>query len=349
MAKQNIKDAIAHYEKMLAEDKSGKFKSFYILMGEEPFFSDSISEEIMNNALTPEERGFNQLLLYGTDVDIKQVIEASRRYPMMAARQLVVVREAQAIKDLEDLEKYLKQPLPTTILVLILTNKSLDKRKSLYKIASANKDGVVFESFPLGDSDVVDWINRYVAKKKMEIDPQASMLLADFSGTELGKLVTELDKLILNLSEGHKKITVSDIEENVGISREYNVFVLNKALSYKNIEKIYKIIFFFSSNPKQYPLVKILPSIFSHFTKVLKYHAIKTQKKEAGRGDAAAYLGIPPFYIEEYDAAIRNYPPVKCMNAIAQIRKYDYMGKSNEGGEATEGELLQEMIFKIIN
>ncbi len=349
MAKQNIKDAIAHYEKILAEVKSGKFKSFYILMGEEPFFSDSISEEIMNNALTPEERGFNQLLLYGTDVDARQVIEASRRYPMMAARQLVVVREAQAIKDIEDIEKYIKQPLHSTILVLVLTNKSLDKRKSLYKIASANKDGVVFESLPLGDSDVVEWINRYVAKKKMEIDPQASMLLADFSGTELRKLVTELDKLILNLSEGHKRITAQDIEDNVGISREYNVFELNKALSYKNIEKIYKIVFFFASNPKQYPLVKILPSIFSHFTKILKYHAIKTQKRESGKGEAAAYLGIPPFFIEEYEAATRNYPLVKCMNAIAQLRKYDYMGKSNEGGEATEGELLQEMIFKIIN
>ncbi|MEN6619015.1 MAG: DNA polymerase III subunit delta [Rikenellaceae bacterium] len=345
MAKQGTKDTVQHFEEILAEIRSGIIKPLYVLMGDEPYYSDKIIEEISERALSPEERGFNHLLLYGTDVSSSQVIEAARRFPMMASRQLVIVREAQLIDDLDKFEYYCKRPLSSTILVISLTNKSLDKRSAFYKQALTN--GVVFESAALREDKVNYWIERYVKSKGKSISPDASVLLADYSGTELRKLVLELDKLLTNLKEGQNEIKAIDVEENIGISREYNLFELTKAISVKDKSKIFKIVTHFADSPKQYPLVVTFATIFSHFSRIVKYHAFVNKKNGAFRGEIASYLGINPYFASEYEFAAQNYPLIKCMEIISLVRKYDSMSKSNGRGEATDGELLLELVFKI--
>lgn len=345
MAKTGAKDTVQHFEEILAGIKGGVIQPLYVLMGEEPYYSDIIMEEISNRALTPEERGFNQLLLYGADVSASQVIEAARRFPMMASRQLVIVKEAQLIDDLDKFELYCKQPLSSTILVISLTNKSLDKRSAFYKQALAN--GVVFESAALREDKVTFWIERYVRTKGKNISPEAAVLLADHSGTELRKLILELDKLLTNLPEGSKEIDVVDIEENIGISREYNLFELTKAISVKDQTKIFNIVRHLGDSPKQYPLVVTFAIIFSHFIKISKYHALKNKKRDCTRAEIASYIGSNPYFLPDYDLAAQNYPIIKCMEAISLIRKYDSMSKSNERGEASDGELLMELVYRI--
>lgn len=349
MAKSSSQSTAGSFDKILAEIKSGRFRQFYILAGDEPYYSDVISKEIMERALTPEERGFNQLLLYGNETDTRQIVEAARRYPMMSARQLVVVREAQFLKNLELLETYVLQPLPSTILILSFTGKTLDKRTRFYKSAVAAKDGFMLESSALREWEIAGWIGSYLSGKGYSIEEKASAMLAEFSGTELRKLVVQLDKILVNSDEGKKLVTAEDVERNVGISREYNVFELTNALSFKNSEKAFKIVFHFALNDKQYPIIMTLAAIFSHFTKILKFHALKAAGNgRVNEGDAMS-AGIYRFAFAEYDTASKNYPLRKCMAAIALIRKYDRMGKSNDRGEATDGELLQELVFKIMN
>lgn len=349
MAKSSSHSTAGSFDKILAEIKSGRFRQFYILAGDEPYYSDVISKEIMERALTPEERGFNQLLLYGNETDTRQIVEAARRYPMMAARQLVVVREAQFLKNLELLETYVLQPLPSTILLLSFTGKTLDKRTRFYKSAVAAKDGFLLESSALREWEIAGWIGSYLSGKGYTIEEKASAMLAEFSGTELRKLVVQLDKILVNSDEGKKLVTAEDVERNVGISREYNVFELTNALSFKNSEKAFKIVFHFALNDKQYPIIMTLAAIFSHFTKILKFHALKAAGNgRVNEGDAMS-AGIYRFALAEYETASRNYPLRKCMAAMALIRKYDRMGKSNDRGEATDGELLQELVFKIMN
>jgi len=349
MAKSSSQSTAGSFDKILAEIKSGRFRQFYILAGDEPYYSDVISKEIMERALTPEERGFNQLLLYGNETDTRQIVEAARRYPMMSARQLVVVREAQFLKNLELLETYVLQPLPSTILILSFTGKTLDKRTRFYKSAVAAKDGFMLESSALREWEIAGWIGSYLSGKGYSIEEKASAMLAEFSGTELRKLVVQLDKILVNSDEGKKLVTAEDVERNVGISREYNVFELTNALSFKNSEKAFKIVFHFALNDKQYPIIMTLAAIFSHFTKILKFHALKAAGNgRVNEGDAMS-AGIYRFAFAEYDTASKNYPLRKCMAAMALIRKYDRMGKSNDRGEATDGELLQELVFKIMN
>lgn len=349
MAKSSSQSTAGSFDKILAEIKSGRFRQFYILAGDEPYYSDVISKEIMERALTPEERGFNQLLLYGNETDTRQIVEAARRYPMMSARQLVVVREAQFLKNLELLETYVLHPLPSTILILSFTGKTLDKRTRFYKSAVAAKDGFMLESSALREWEIAGWIGSYLSGKGYSIEEKASAMLAEFSGTELRKLVVQLDKILVNSDEGKKLVTAEDVERNVGISREYNVFELTNALSFKNSEKAFKIVFHFALNDKQYPIIMTLAAIFSHFTKILKFHALKAAGNgRVNEGDAMS-AGIYRFAFAEYDTASKNYPLRKCMAAMALIRKYDRMGKSNDRGEATDGELLQELVFKIMN
>jgi len=347
MAKQGAKDTVQHFEEILNGIKGGIIKPLYVLMGDEPYYSDVIIEEISDRALTPEERGFNQLLLYGADVSASQVIEAARRFPMMASRQLVIVKEAQLINDLDRIELYCKQPLPSTILVISLTNKSLDKRGAFYKQAAAN--GVVFESVALREDKVAFWIDRYIKSKERKISPEASVLLADHTGNELRKLVMELDKLLTNLPQGQQEIGVVDIEENIGISREYNLYELTKAISFKDQTKIFRVVNHLGDSPKQYPLVLTLAILFSHFVKISKYHAFIHKNRGASSYEIASYMGIMYYFISEYETASRNYPLIKCMEIISLIRRYDSMSKSNERGEASDGELLRELVYKMVH
>ena len=346
MAKKDIQAGIDKFGTIVSDIGSGSFAPFYVLMGEEPFYSDIIMEEISEKALTPEEKGFNFLLLYGSDVTAAQVVEAARRFPMLASRQVVMVKEAQMMGNLSDLEHYFVQPLSSTLLVISLNGKSLDKRTSLYK--TANSKGVVLETFSLRDEMVPDWIERHLSSKGISIAPEAGALMADHCGTELRKLVLELDKLITNLPEDRKRIEVKDVEENIGISREFSVFELTRALSFKEREKIMRITMHFESAPKQYPLTMTLASLFMHFSRILKYHSMFMHNRKPSKGEIAAEIGINPYFLPEYEYAARNYPLIKCMEAISLIRKCDSKSKSSERGESSDGELLIDLVCKII-
>jgi DNA polymerase-3 subunit delta len=349
MAKATSQSTSESFSKITAEIREGKFRLFYVLSGEEPYYSDIISKEIMDKALTPEERGFNQLVLYGGDTDSRQIAEAARRFPMMAQRQLVVVREAQLIKNLDPLETYLRQPQPSSILVLSFTGKQLDKRTRFYKAATDSKAGYFLESVQLKDYEMAGWISSYIAERGLSIEERAAAMLAEFSGTELRRVAVQIDKILLNMENGAKNITAEDVEKNVGISRDYNVFELANALSYRNAEKAFRIVKHFALNEKQFPLIMILAGLFSHFSKLLKYHSLLIAGNGRVSDSAAMSIGVFRFNQREIETAARNYPLKRCMSAIAVIRKYDQMGKSNERGEASDGELLQEMISRLLN
>lgn len=333
----------------MSEIKEGKFRMFYILSGEEPYYADMISKEIMERALTPDERGFNQLLLYGSDTDSRQIAESARRYPMMSARQLVVVREAQHLKNLDPLEIYLQQPQPTTILVLSFTGRQLDKRTRFYKTASASKYGYFLESAQLKDYEISGWILGFIKERGLSVEDKAASMLAEYSGTDLRKLVIQVEKILLNMESGSTRITEEHVERNVGISREYNVFELANALSYRNREKAFRIVNYFSLNEKQYPLIMILAGLFSQFSRLLKYHSMAISGNGKVSDSAAMSIGIFRFNQNEFEAAARNYPLRRCMSVMATIRRYDQMCKSNERGEASDGELLKEMVARIVN
>lgn len=345
MAKQSVKEKQPSYYDLLEEIRSGKFRPYYVLMGEEPYYSDIISSQISDLALTPDEKGFNFHLFYGGDCSDRSVVEAARRYPMMASRQLVILREAQLLKQNEAFTAYFNQPMPSTILVIIYTQKSLDKRGTAYKAATSGP-GVVFESQLMKDNQVISWLENNFKTNGYEIEPDASALMAEFCGPDLRKLALESSKLFAAVKDGVKIITASDVELNVGISREYNAFELGKALTDKKMERAYKIVLHFGTNPKQYPLVLTLGSLFYHFAKLLKYHSLPAGIK-SNPGSVASAIGINPYFVRDYESAARNFPLKKTMEVISLIRRFDSMSKSNERGEANDNELLKELITRI--
>jgi DNA polymerase-3 subunit delta len=347
MAKEISKDKTHRFEDILSGLGKGIVSPLYLLMGEEPYYSDIITEEIIKNSLTLQERDFNLLILYGPDTNPVKVIEASRRYPVMAARQVVIVKEAQLMADIKGLEIYFRNPFPSTVLVISLTGKTVDKRGAFYKAALEN--AVVLESTQLKDYQVLPWIESYIKKRGKRIEPDAAVLLADHCGVELRKLVQELEKLINHLSEDEEVITPLTVEENTGISREYNTFELVKAVSMKDNTKAFKIACHFGDSPKQYPNVMTFAALFSHFARVLKYHAIVRKNRNAGKYELMKATGTWESALRELESSARNYSMIKCMEVISLIRKYDYMSKSNDRGEADDGELLMELVHKIMN
>ncbi len=347
MAKIYAKDTIAATERILSDLKKKIYRPVYLLMGEEPYFVDVVSDYIANNILTPEERGFNQLMLYGKDVNVTQVIETARRYPMMSNQQVIIVREAQQLKDFESLEVYTKNPLGSTILVLCFMNKSVDKRKALYKTVS--KSGEILETAQFYESEVVPWIKNYLKGKNCDITPEAAQILFEHLGADLSRIANELDKLFTLLPEGNKKITTEHIEKNIGISREYNVFELNKALNTRNTEKAMLIVEHFRKNPNEYPMVMTLSTLFGHFLKLLKLHLIQRNQPAISDSQLAMSIGITPYFIGEYKAAARNYSSGKTAEIIHLIREYDMRSKGWCNGAADHGELLRELVIRITN
>jgi DNA polymerase III, delta subunit len=346
MAKASAKDSYQQYKTLLSEVQARKFRLCYLLMGEEPYYIDKLSQYMAQHILSPEEQGFNQLVLYGSDVNAAQVVETARRYPMMAARQVVLLREAQLMRDLDKVEVYLRQPLASTILIICHPGKSVDKRTAFYKAALAK--GAVLESLSLREEDVAGWIGNYAKEVGADMNPESAVLLADYLGTDLGKIAMEMDKLLMLLPQDQRKITPEIIEKNVGISKEYSPFALNKALSYKDFPKAIRIVRYFGNNAKNYPLVMVLGTLFAHFARVLKYHALQQQQPRPARQDIASALGMHPYFLGEIETAARNFPLRKTMDAIFLIRAYDRRNKGNEKGEADDGALLQELVCRII-
>lgn len=331
---------------IIGDVRNGVFSSVYLLMGEEPYYPDLVCKAIMDNALQDAERDFNQTVCYGTDTDADKVITAAMRYPVFAARQLVVVKEAQSMKTLEGLARYCQNPLPTTILVICLHGASVDKRKELYK--NIRKNGIVVESAPVRDYEMSRWITSFFKGRGLEIAPDAAALLAEFAGTDLNKIAVETEKMQKNFPEDKREVTAGDIESNVGISRQYSIFELTRELSFRNREKALKIAAYIGSSPKFVLLLATAP-LFNHFYRILRYEALIMKNPRAGNAEKAEMLGISPYFLKEYDTAVANYPPRQCLSVISLLKEYDFKGKGGNSGEATQAELIMELIAKILN
>jgi len=335
---------------IIKDIKNRKYKPVYLLHGDEPYFIDQVSDQIENHLLPEAEKGFNQTVLYGKDTDIMTVLNASKRYPMMADYQVVLVKEAQDMKwgsegddkkGMNPLLSYLENPLPSTILAFCYKYGKFDKRKKAYK--AIEKSGLVFESTSLYDSKIPAWVEGYLTEKGYRVSPQASAMLAEYLGNDLSKIANELDKLMLNVAQG-QEITLKHIQDNIGISKEYNVFELQTALGKKDVLKVNQIIHYFEANPKANPIVLVLGNLNNFFTKVLLYHYVKDKTPQ----NLARELGVSPFFIKDYEQAARSYNYGKTMQIIHYLREYDLKSKGVESN-TDHGGLMKELMFKILH
>ena len=313
-------------------------------MGEEPYYPELVCNAIIENCLQDWEKDFNETICYGADVTAETVITAARRFPMMADRQLVVVKEAQQMKTLEELAVYCQQPLDSTVLVILMHGASADKRRALYK--TVLKTGVIVESPALRDYEMPQWIAAYYEGRGLRIHPEAAQLLAESSGTDLGKIAVETDKLLKNLPEGVKEVSVEDIEKNVGVSRQFSVFELTKCLSYRQAAQALKISAHIGQTPR-FALPMVVAPLFTHYSRILKYHALLP--KRPSPGDVARVLGVNPYFLKEYDVAVRNYSLKQAMAAVSLLTEYDFKGKGGDAGEATPADLFAELVTKLLN
>lgn len=329
-------------KEIVADIKSRKFQPIYFLMGEEPYYIDNISKYIENNVLTEEEKGFNQMVLYGRDVTIEDIVGHAKRYPMMSDYQVIIVKEAQDLsRNIEKLVAYANQPQPTTILVINYKYKTLDKRKTLYK--TLNKVGVVFESKKLYDNQVGDWIRSLLSGQNYTISPKAALMLTEFLGTDLSKIVNELDKLKIILPEG-TEITPDHIEQNIGISKDYNNFELQNALGVKNVLKVNQIIKYFGENPKDNPMVVTVALLYNFFSKLLYLHGLNDKSPRS----VASALKINPYFANDYITAAKYYPMKKVSAAISTLREFDVKSKGVGSNAVKQGDLLKEMMVRIM-
>ncbi len=330
--------------------KNRKYKPVYLLHGEEQYFIDQISDYVEHHLLSEAEKGFNQTVLYGKDTDVMTVLNASKRYPMMADYQVVLVKEAQEMKwgnesddkkSINPLQAYLENPLPSTILVLCYKYGKFDKRKKVYK--AIEKSGLIFESTSLYDNKIPAWVEGYLTEKNYKINQQASLMLSEYLGNDLSKIANELDKLMLNVAAG-QEITLKHIQDNIGISKEYNVFELQTALAKKDVVKTNQIINYFEANPKANPLVLVLGNLNNFFTKVLVYHYVKDRSPQ----NLAREMGVSPYFIKDYEQAARSYPLGKTVQIISYLREYDVKSKGVESNTDAGG-LMKELMFKILH
>ncbi|GIZ08694.1 DNA polymerase III subunit delta [Flavobacterium sp. UMI-01] len=329
--------------KIVNDIKAGQIKPIYFLMGEEPYYIDKLSDFIEDTVLSEDEKGFNQTVLYGRDVTIDDIISTAKRYPMMADRQVVIVKEAQELsRTIDKLESYAENPMPTTVLVFAYKYKTLDKRKKITKTLA--KNGLVYESKKLYENQVGDWIKRVLSGKKYAIEPKAAAMLVEFLGTDLSKINNELEKLQVILPKG-STITASAIEENIGFSKDFNVFELRKAIGERNQLKAYKIAEYFAHNPKDNPLVMTTGLIFGFFVQLLKYHGAKDKNPSK----IAGLIGVNPYFMKEYEVAIKNYPMRKVSQIVAALREIDVKSKGVGANALSNGDLLKEMLYKIFN
>ena len=331
------------YSQIITDLKNKKYSPVYFFEGEEPFFMDRISDYILENVLTEDEKGFNQTILYGKDLSLDSIMTAAKRFPMMAERQVVVIREAQNIKNIEDLSHYVEKPMRSTILVFNYKYKTIDKRKKLYK--ALQKNGVYLESKPLYENKIPAWISEYLKEKNLGIDPRAAQMITDFVGSDLQRIVNELEKVTISLVPG-TSIMPEDVEKNIGISKEFNTFELQNALGNKDILKSNRIINYFIDNEKLHPLTVIIGMLVTYFRKLLIYHSIENK---SDRTMVSQKLGVNPFFINDYANAARNYSLDKAVLIISMMREYDLRSKGARGGTTSNGDLLKELVFKILH
>jgi DNA polymerase-3 subunit delta len=328
---------------IVEEISSGNTKPIYFLMGEESFYIDKISNYIENNILKEEEKGFNQMILYGRDVTIEEITANAKRFPMMSDKQVVIVKEAQDLsRTIEKLVSYAENPQPTTILVICYKYKTLDKRKKLSKTIA--KIGCLFESKKLYENQVGEWISSNLIDRGYKIKPKAEQMLVEFLGTNLSKINNELEKLMLVLPKG-SMINATHIEENIGISKDFNNFELRKAIGEKQIVKANQIAMYFAQNTKNNPLVMTISLLNSFFTQLLLYHGLK----DKGKINVSKSLRISPYFVNEYQSAARNYPMRKVAQVIGHLRVADLKSKGVGASNLPQGDILKELLFKIMH
>jgi len=328
---------------IVSDIKSGNIKPVYFLMGDEPYYIDKISDYIERKVLTEEEKGFNQMVLYGRDVSIDDIISNAKRYPMMAERQVVIVKEAQDLsRTIENLVSYVENPQPSTVLVICYKYKTLDKRKKLSKIVG--KNGLLFESKKLYENQVGEWIRRVLAGKGYQIEPKASLMLVEFLGTDLSKIANELEKLMVVLPK-ESTIRPVHIEENIGISKDFNNFELRKAVGEKQLVKANQIINYFAENPKSNPLVVTISLLNSFFTQLLIYHGLSDKSK----GSVSKALRVNPYFVGDYVNAARNYPMRKVSQIISYLRDADVKSKGVGAQNMPSKDILKELLFKVMH
>lgn len=332
------------YEEIVRNLRNKVYASVYFLMGEEDYYIDRISDYIIDTVLTDTEKEFNLTVLYGSDTDIATIINAAKRYPMMSKYQVVAVREAQAIRNLDELVYYLQKPLESTILVMCYKHGALDRRKKL--VAELEKAGVLFESKKLKDAQLPGFITSYLKRKQVEIEPKASEMMAEFVGTDLNRMAGELEKLVITLPAGQRRITPEQIERNIGISKDYNNFELRNALIEKDVLKANRIIKYFEENPKNNPLQVTLAVLFNFFANLmLVYYA--PDKSDRG---IAAHLGLrSPWQAKDYENAMKRYTGVKVMQIVGAIRQCDAKSKGVGNSSVSDGELLRELVYFILH
>lgn len=334
---------LTQFNKTRKEIESGDLKPYYLLMGDEPYYSDTIIDLITDKALAPAERDFNQYIKYGDTTTAEEIASIARRFPMMASRQLVIVKEAQNLKKPDDLVKYLENPSQSTVLVLSFTGKSADKRSRFYK--TSQKTGVILESVKLNESALPSWIEKELEMSGKKIEAAAAQMLAEYSGSELRKLKLELDKLTKAVDSDCKTITTDDIEKNIGISKEFNTIELCNAIATHDAEKAYKIAYFFGESPKKYPIQMTLGYLYYFFSKVEQTYAIMANERIPAPL-AAKKAGI--YNPETTVKAMKHYSLTRIMKIISLLKDCDYKSKSNLGGNASESDLLLELISKIL-
>ncbi len=330
------------FDQIISDLQKKIYYPVYFITGDEPYYIDEISSFIENNVLGDTEKEFNQTVVYGKDTDAASVMSYAKRFPMMSNYQLVIVKEAQDINKIEEIAPYIQNPLKSTILVLCYKYKKFDKRKSLAR--SIIKTGVYFESKKLYENQISAWINEYLGKKDYSITPKANLLLSQYLGTNLSKITNEISKLYINIPP-NTQINEDHIEKNIGISKDFNVFELQKALGSRDIYKANQIINYFSANLKENPVVKVVSILYGFFSKILIYHHLKNKS----RNEVASALSINPFFVNDFQVGARNYNINKLSKIISCLREYDLKSKGVESISTSDGDLFKEMIYKILH
>lgn len=331
------------FESIISDLKKKTYVPIYFLMGDESYFIDQITDYIAKHVLSSTEKDFNQTILYGKDVEIADVINTAKRFPMMSPYQVVIVREAQNIRKIEDLVYYAQNPLKSTLLVINYKYKTLDKRKKLYK--ELERNGIIFESRRLYDDKIPDWITKYLSARRYQIQPTAAILLTEFLGSDLSKIAKELDKLMLVLPDSENLITPVHIEENIGISKDYNNFELQKALINKDHLKAFRIVDHFAHNQKDNPLPATLAMLYMFFNKLVVYYFLQDKSKLS----VAGALRINPYFVQDYQNAAKIFTPKKSVEVISLLREYDLKSKGVRNVSATPGDLLKELVYRILH
>ncbi|MBK9291268.1 MAG: DNA polymerase III subunit delta [Bacteroidetes bacterium] len=330
------------YDQIINDIRNKIFRPVYFLQGEEPFYIDAITEMLEAHVVEDGFRDFCQTVVYGRDVSPKEVASLCKAYPMMGTHQLVVVREAQDMDKIEELEAEVDRFPPSTVLVINYKYKKLDGRKSFAKKVA--QKGVLFESKRPYENQIPDWISKYLKQKNYTITPTAAQLMADYLGNDLSKLRNELEKLIISLPGGGK-IGEKEVETNIGISKDFSIFELQKALGQRNFEKSFRIVQYFGANSKEYPLIRSIILLYQFFGKVVRYH----QTADKTRNNVASVLGVNPFFVEDYATAARAYPLPKALDAIHLLLEYDLKSKGVGVNNLSDEELYKELIFKLMN